>query len=620
MTKDSPAKKNAAIEESESCCLLGWFFSYRTYFGFGLLSGYGLYRDICKKLPEGVGWEFYTFIVLLIILAGLTIINKCLHRQLLPKPSTLWLLTLLGCAYSLCLNEHASMLGSHGSLLDGNNGINIFTILALICFFAASLGRWAWCAWLPILSLSLLDRILHYGSVKPIMISEFLITPFTETLSNLTSWDIFALCITPPLALIAIWLQRPVLKCVKGGRLQLLNLAIIYATLAMGFSALSLNATKKEAAHWPLNEILYFHRVFCEAKNMQTHAVEPLTHLPSPAAEPCSIAALKGGEGVVVIVHIGHGIRADHMSINGYPRATMPWLQQQKNLINFPNCHSSSPDINQALVTILTNARSAADPPTTGSVLDIFRKVGFKLYVRSRTAKADNVTNQLTVRLLSKGATARDDDMRWNFGFHRFDIHSNVDHHHPEQNALIFVCNEPHADAKVMFYNKTYKGTQAPFTPWTGNMGIRPAHTQEMLNAYDNCIFNIDTCLRSIFDEAEEFSSKGRPILYVFIGAYGEYLGQNGIWSMDDKGAETLDYHANPASRVGMFVLANPEFESLHPDFEQALKQLRKNANLPIGHEHMFHTLLGLLNIQSPHRDPELDLTSPRAKGRKNNL
>ncbi len=77
------------------------------------------------------------------------------------------------------------------------------------------------------------------------MICEFMITPLTDTLSNLTTLDIITLCATPPLAVIAILAQAAVLRFVKGGRLQLLNLAVIYAGLAMGFSAISLNDTKK---------------------------------------------------------------------------------------------------------------------------------------------------------------------------------------------------------------------------------------------------------------------------------------------------------------------------------------------------------------------------------------
>ncbi len=289
---------------------------------------------------------------------------------------------------------------------------------------------------------------------------------------------------------------------------------------------------------------------------MQTHEAEQLANLPSPADEPSSVETLKGGEGVVVIIEIGQGIGADHMSINVYPRATMPWLQQQINLINFPDCHSSSPDINKALITILTNARSAADTPTTGSVLDIFRKVGFKLFVRSRTVNKNAVTNSLTVRLLSKGTTGRYEHLGFDLGVHRYDIPTYVNHHRPEQNTVILACIEALTAPNRMFYDKNRKEPQAPFTPWVGNMGIRPANAREIINAYDNCIFNIDTCLSRIFALPDDFGIKGRTILHVFIGDFGEYLGQDGIWSMGDAGAEKLDYHANPASRVGMFVPA----------------------------------------------------------------
>lgn len=65
---------------------------------------------------------------------------------------------------------------------------------------------------------------------------------------------------------------------------------------------------------------------------------------------------------------------------------------------------------------------------------------------------------------------------------------------------------------------------------------------------------------------------------------------------------------------VGMFVICSPEFRQMHPHFAEAVQQLRAHSDMLVGHEHVFHTLLGLIGIRSPYYDSSLDLCSPDAR------
>ena len=58
----------------------------------------------------------------------------------------------------------------------------------------------------------------------------------------------------------------------------------------------------------------------------------------------------------------------------------------------------------------------------------------------------------------------------------------------------------------------------------------------------------------------------------------------------------------------------SPEFEALHPHFAEALRQLRAHSRMTVAHEHLFHTVLGLLGIETPFYAPELDLCNPAAQ------
>ena len=106
----------------------------------------------------------------------------------------------------------------------------------------------------------------------------------------------------------------------------------------------------------------------------------------------------------------------------------------------------------------------------------------------------------------------------------------------------------------------------------------------------------------------------GRPFIYVYVSDHGEYLGHDGIWGRAALGESQFSYHETDGSRVGMFVLTSPQFDETHPHFAQALSQLREHATMSVGHEHIFHTLLGMFGISSPYYDAKLDLCSPAAQ------
>ena len=61
-------------------------------------------------------------------------------------------------------------------------------------------------------------------------------------------------------------------------------------------------------------------------------------------------------------------------------------------------------------------------------------------------------------------------------------------------------------------------------------------------------------------------------------------------------------------------LLPSPEFAALHPEFAEALQRLRRHAAFTVGQEHIFHTLLGLVGLQTPHYREELDLCPPAAR------
>ena len=174
-----------------------------------------------------------------------------------------------------------------------------------------------------------------------------------------------------------------------------------------------------------------------------------------------------------------------------------------------------------------------------------------------------------------------------------------------KQNLLLFINNE---GSHLPF--RMYNRDEPPFTPSAPILQPSSEHEESVRNAYDNTIHYTDSFIQRVLQALE-----GRPYVYLYVSDHGEYLGDyGGTWGRARVGAEKGFFHSTQAAAVAAFAICSPEFEALNPQFAQAVQQLKNSASMMIGHEHYFHTLLGLIGLQSPYYKPELDLCSPDAK------
>jgi lipid A ethanolaminephosphotransferase len=82
----------------------------------------------------------------------------------------------------------------------------------------------------------------------------------------------------------------------------------------------------------------------------------------------------------MLVLVIGESARADHFSLNGYPRPTNPLLEKQPNLVNFPLATACSYKTSISVPCLLTRAiRENLQPMyDETSVVSVFQKTGFE--------------------------------------------------------------------------------------------------------------------------------------------------------------------------------------------------------------------------------------------------
>jgi len=147
-------------------------------------------------------------------------------------------------------------------------------------------------------------------------------------------------------------------------------------------------------------------------------------------------------------------------------------------------------------------------------------------------------------------------------------------------------------------YYRRYPEAFRKFTPTCDTADIHRCSRDEIVNTYDNTILYTDYFLSSIIDIARRFPDKEVSILYA--SDHGESLGENGIY------LHGLPYAFAPQEQKHI-----PFFLWLSDLLKKRVNYVcleTKAANEPVSHDHIFHSILGFLNVKTSLFDPSLDI------------
>lgn len=500
------------------------------------------------------------------------------------------------------------------------------TILAVIIasastgFLIALLRYWALMVIVPFLLFLVFNTYLRIAlnmEIDAALMAEILgaspqdAAQFTTT-TNILGSVLIILIVTGITTCVTKWAcsER---RLLLGGANCLLLAAAILVSLAVDFRTMSYSMNQGIGN---INASIRFYRAFSLAKVINGKLIKKASQLTSPSTVPSNITTLKGDEEMVVVLHIGESVRADRLSLNGYERDTTPWLKTCENLINFPDCTAVSPSTGPSTLAILTNARGNMEKDispeleaTTGCVMDLFAVNGFDCcgFFNSATLDKQEMWGAAFERLVAI-YTAKAKKV--------YELGPQSEYKPKAQLPQINEALKDGSKNKFFLINNlgshipfmSYDQSMATFLPADGNAiqdspQSNPEAAQKILNAYDNTLVYTDEYIRDLIHLL-----KGKPFIYIYISDHGEVQGENNKWIRANLAQE---FHMEKWSKVPFFIIYSHEFEQLHPHFKEALVNLHNNCKMPTAHENIFHTLLGIFDIQTPYYESERDLSSP---------
>lgn len=371
----------------------------------------------------------------------------------------------------------------------------------------------------------------------------------------------------------------------------ILHLLCIPAT-SCSSEPLYLYYTSDKAKGWPLVDFVMTYKLADEYITQDANRFNQLRTLPSCAAP---LSSCDAPDDLAVVFHMGESVRADHLSLNGYHRDTMPRLSREPNVISFPHATSFGIVTRISAIGMFTDAELASRSPGHSSFIDLFNKHGFRT-IRIMDLSGDSI-HDYSLGILTRNCRERKQTPP---------LHQTRGIIQERTSLVMEKALKEYGRNKQFYviYNNgshmafSYPKQAASFTPASCNMDDPKAHLEETVNAYDNSIVDLDASVHRMIGQL-----KDRPAIYVYCSDHGVALGEEG---------KMFQGHVlPPVYRPAMFIWYSDAFAARYPEMVRALKANRLKA---VSHDHIFHTLLSLASIRSEVIRNGLNLTNPGAR------
>ena len=309
----------------------------------------------------------------------------------------------------------------------------------------------------------------------------------------------------------------------------------------------------------------------------------------------------------LVIAVIGETARAQNFQLNGYPRATNPELSQRDDIISFKNVSSCGTSTAVSLPCMFSRlSRQQFDQvraATEENLLDVLQRTGVEVLWRNNNnggckgvcarVPTDNMPKVKVAGLcVNKDGTCYDDVL-----LHELDARIQA-----LQGDALIVLHQLGSHGPTYF--ERFPAETASFHPVCNSNQIQNCSNEALTNTYDNTLIYTDRKLSKAIALLQRHAMV-RDVAMVYLSDHGESLGEKGMY------LHGTPYIIAPKEQthVPLVMWLSPEFAKSSQVDVSCLRQNADSAHY--SHDHFYHSMLGLFNIETSVYQPHLDLFSP---------
>ena len=291
-------------------------------------------------------------------------------------------------------------------------------------------------------------------------------------------------------------------------------------------------------------------------------------------------ATILDNEKSVMVLVIGESARRQNFSLYGYERNTNPLLSQTPNLFHF--------DASSCATYTTAGVKCILEHASTGDLYEILPNYLYRNNVEViwRTTNwgeppvhIQNYQNKDALKPDCKDEECDYDEILLN-GLKDQILAS-------KKNKILIVLHTSASHGPT--YSKKYPPQFETFKPVCNSVELGNCSHDELINAYDNTIVYTDYILHKVIEDLKQLNEYKSAM--IFVSDHGESLGEKNLYM-----------HGLPLSIAPKEQYEIPFIVWL----SDGSKQLKPNKTL--SQNHVFHSVLNFLNIQSPVYNEEMNI------------
>lgn len=303
----------------------------------------------------------------------------------------------------------------------------------------------------------------------------------------------------------------------------------------------------------------------------------------------------------LVIMVVGETARSDRFSLNGYARETNPLLADETvaSLRNVSACGTSTA-ISVPCMFALVDRRDfdGSKARSTENVLDVLQRAGVNVLWRDNNSDSKGVAVRVPQQDFRSpemnpvcDVECRDEGMLE--GVQAFiDSHPNGD--------ILVVLHQMGSHGPA--YYKRYPDSFRRFAPTCDTSELDSCNEEQIGNTYDNTLLYTDYFLSKVIALLRGNDERYETAM-IYVSDHGESLGEKGLY------LHGLPYMFAPdtQTRVPAIFWFGRHFDGA------SIESMQQLVDEPYSHDNVFHTLLGIFEVESDVYRKDMDIVHQAA-------
>ncbi|OBS33432.1 phosphoethanolamine transferase [Pseudomonas syringae] len=302
----------------------------------------------------------------------------------------------------------------------------------------------------------------------------------------------------------------------------------------------------------------------------------------------------------LTVLVVGESARAENFGILGYGRNTTPNLNKESGLVAFTDVYSCGTETAVSVPCMFSNMGrknyNATQARNQEGLLDVLKRAGIDVIWRDNQAGCKGTCDRVTFQdvsnlkdpLLCNNHECRDEILLQN-------LQTFID---SLDKDTVLVLHQMGSHGPE--YYKRYPKEFEKFTPVCESNALNNCSRDSIVNAYDNTLLYTDHVLATLIDLLRANQNKVDTAM-VYLSDHGESLGEYNLFLHGTPYVLAPDQQKH----VPMMVWLSDNYQK---SFAVTPECLAKQRNAPLSQDNLFHSMLGLLKVDTKVYDPSLDM------------